>query len=105
MIRSGLQDVFGAVNRKVGGSVALHQKAAENPSVSHRIIHHGREALENKGNLGIQAKPLIFKEEARCDGALRGVFHAAHSPFEFPLRLLAVPLVRCESGSAPLQFC
>ena len=58
MTRSDLQDAFGAVNRKVGGSaVFCIQNAAKQHSVSHRIIHHGRETLENKGNFGIQAKP------------------------------------------------
>ena len=30
--------------------------------------------------------------------------HAAYSLFKFPLGLLAVPHLRCESGSAPLQL-
>lgn len=63
MTRSDLQDTFGAVNRKVGGSVVFGiQKAAKNHFVSHRIIHHSRETLENKGNFGIQADLGTFNE-------------------------------------------
>ena len=43
----------------------LRQKAAENPSVPHRIIHHGRETLEKK-----------FREELRKKGyAERNGYH------------------------------
>ena len=34
-----------------------------------------------------------------------GISQAARSLFMFPLGLLAVPHLRCESGSAPLQSC
>ena len=46
----------------------------------------------------------FLQRKAKCEVVLRGN-HAAHFLFLFFVRLLAAPLVKHDSESAPLFFC